>query len=89
MGRSVKRQHRQKNCDVLPRSSVPYDNNGNATQLLLDGAVMFTYHDNAQDRLVGVEDVNGGTIAENAYDPLWAAIVEGSRRNQNLLLLRR
>ena len=39
---------------------------------------MFTYHDNAQDRLVGVEDVNGGTIAEYAYDPfgrrLWKEV---------------
>ena len=56
----------------------PYDDNGNATQLLLDGAVMFTYHDNVQDRLVKVEDLNGNTIAEYAYDPfgrrLWKEV---------------
>ncbi len=55
-----------------------YDANGNATQLLLDGAVMFTYHYNAQDRLVKVEDVNGSTIAEYACDPfgrrLWKEV---------------
>ena len=67
-----------------PRPTAPvdfeyhYDENGNATQLLLDGAVMFTYHYNAQDRLVKVDDVNGGTIAEYAYDPfgrrLWKEV---------------
>jgi YD repeat-containing protein len=55
-----------------------YDENGNATQLLLDGEVMFSYHYNAQDRLVKVEEVNGGTIAEYAYDPfgrrLWKEV---------------
>ncbi len=62
-----------------------YDANGNATQLLRSlsgvegsGAVMFTYHYNAQDRLVKVDDVNGGTIAEYAYDPfgrrLWKEV---------------
>ncbi|MCP4397105.1 MAG: hypothetical protein GY801_07390 [bacterium] len=59
-----------------------YDANGNATQLLLDGAVMFSYHYNAQDRLVKVEDVNGSTLADYAYDPfgrrLWKE-VGGSR----------
>ncbi len=30
---------------------------------------MFTYHYNAQYRLVKVEDVNGGVIAEYACDP--------------------
>ncbi|MCP4379504.1 MAG: RHS repeat protein [bacterium] len=55
-----------------------YDDNGNATQLLFDGTVMFTYHYNAQDRLVKVEDVNGSTIAEYTYDPfgrrLWKEV---------------
>ncbi|MCP4399116.1 MAG: hypothetical protein GY801_17680, partial [bacterium] len=55
-----------------------YDDNGNATQLLLDGAVMFGYHYDAQDRLVKVDDVNGGMIAEYAYDPfgrrLWKEV---------------
>ncbi len=55
-----------------------YDENGSATRLLLNGAVMFSYHYNAQDRLVKVEDVNGSTIAEYAYDPfgrrLWKEV---------------
>ncbi|MCP4396117.1 MAG: hypothetical protein GY801_02235, partial [bacterium] len=59
-----------------------YDENGNAVQLLLDDAVMFRYHYNAQDRLIKVEDVNGSMIAEYAYDPfgrrLWKE-VSGSR----------
>ena len=54
---------------AFANTAYRYDENGNATQLLLDSVVMFTYHYNAQDRLVKVEDVNGGTIAEYAYDP--------------------
>ena len=56
----------------------PYDDNGNATQLLFNNAAMFSYHDNAQDRQVRVEDVNGSTSAEYAYDPfgrrLWKEV---------------
>ncbi|MCP4400902.1 MAG: RHS repeat protein [bacterium] len=55
-----------------------YNENGNAVQLPLDDAMMFRYHYNAQDRLVKVEDVNGSTIAEYAYDPfgrrLWKEV---------------
>ncbi|MCP4375239.1 MAG: RHS repeat protein, partial [bacterium] len=55
-----------------------YDANGNAVQLLFDGAVMFTYHYNAQDRLVKVDDVNGNTVSEYFYDPfgrrLWKEV---------------
>ncbi len=59
-----------------------YDANGNATQLLFDNTVMFTYHYNDQDRLMNVEDVNNNTIAEYSYDPfgrrLWKD-VSGTR----------
>ncbi len=59
-----------------------YDANGNATELVLNGTTMFSYHYNAQDRLIKVDDVNGNTIAEYYYDPfgrrLWKD-VSGTR----------
>ncbi|MDY0091207.1 MAG: RHS repeat-associated core domain-containing protein [Candidatus Vecturithrix sp.] len=46
-----------------------YDVNGNATQMTLDGTVMFTYHYNTHDRLVQVDDVNGAVLGRYYYDP--------------------
>ena len=67
---------------TFANTEYTYDENGNATRLLLDGTVMFIYHYNAQDRLVKVDDVNENTIAEYAYDPfgrrLWKE-VDGTR----------
>ncbi len=55
-----------------------YNQNCNATQLTLNGTVMFTYHYNAQDRLVQVDDTNGAVIATYYYDPfgrrLWKEV---------------
>ncbi|MCP4286023.1 MAG: hypothetical protein GY792_16465, partial [Gammaproteobacteria bacterium] len=54
---------------TVATAEYTYDANGNAVQFMLDGTVMFTSHYNAQDRLIKVDDVNGSTIAEYAYDP--------------------
>ena len=55
-----------------------YDANGNMTEVLLSGQVMFRYHYNADNRLVKVEGGNNNTLAEYSYDPfgrrLWKEV---------------
>ncbi|MCP4395932.1 MAG: hypothetical protein GY801_01280, partial [bacterium] len=46
-----------------------YDANGNMTEVILSGQPVFTYHYNADNRLVKVEGGNNNTIAEYYYDP--------------------
>ena len=46
-----------------------YDDNGNMTEVRLSGQPVFTYHYNADNRLVKVEGGTGNTIAEYYYDP--------------------
>ena len=46
-----------------------YDENGNMTEVTLNGQIMFRYHYNADNRLVKVEGGNSNTIAEYYYDP--------------------
>ena len=55
-----------------------YDANGNMTEVLLDGQMMFKYVYNAGNRLVKVEGGNNNAIAEYYYDPfgrrLWKEV---------------
>ena len=46
-----------------------YDDNGNMTEVILSGQVVFVYHYNDDNRLVKVEGGNNNTIAEYYYDP--------------------
>ena len=46
-----------------------YDANGNMTEIILSGQVVFVYHYNADNRLIKVEGGNNNTIAEYYYDP--------------------